>query len=104
MMADSNQIKVFCKEGRSCFHVRVQPKAAKNEIVGSYGSALKIRLIAPPVGNRANRLLLSFLSETLDLDKDRISILSGLRSRTKTVGIQGLSEAKLIDRLAQYLV
>ena len=104
MMTDSNQIKIFSRKDKNCFHVRVQPKAAKNEVVGSYGSALRIRLTAPPVGNRANRLLLSFLSEQLNLDKDQLSILSGLRSRTKTVGIQGISKTKLIDRLAQYLV
>jgi len=99
-----NQIELFSKDGRICLRVRIQPRASRNEIVGPHGNALKIRLSAPPLDNRANRLLQEFLAEILSVGKDRITILSGVRSRTKTVGILGVSASELLNRLAQYLV
>jgi uncharacterized protein (TIGR00251 family) len=103
-MTTLDQIEVFSKGGRSCFRVRIQPRAAKNDVGGLYGKALKIRLTAPPLENRANLQLLEFLTKLLNLNKDQVSIVSGLRSRTKTVGILHLSRSELMDRLAQYLV
>jgi len=103
-MNSLDQIEVFSKNGVSCFRVRIQPRAGRNEVAGTHGTALKIRLTAPPVEDRANRQLLEFLSELLGLRKDQVSILTGLRSRTKTVAILQLSKSEVIDRLAQYLV
>ncbi len=67
------------------FNVRVQPKASRNEIVGLYGAALKIRLKAPPVEGAANRMCLKFLAKILKVPKTRLEIVSGAASRNKTV-------------------
>ena len=47
--------------------VRVTPRSARDEIVGTHGDALKIRLNAPPVGGKANGRLMRFLSERLEV-------------------------------------
>src|SRR5258708_25541893 len=52
--------------------------------------ALKIRLQAPAVENRANQELCAFLAELLKRPKSAVRILSGERSRNKRVEIQGV--------------
>ena len=51
------------------FRVKVQPGAAKNEIVGVQGDALKVKINAPPVKGKANRALIDFLAEKLGIKK-----------------------------------
>lgn len=65
--------------------VHVQPKASKNELVGEYQGALKVRLIAPPTDNQANTALVAFLARRLGIKKSQIKILSGHTGRDKTV-------------------
>ena len=42
------------------FNVRMQPGAPKNEIVGVQGEALKVKINAPPVREKANKALVVF--------------------------------------------
>ena len=42
------------REGVLIFQVRVQPRASKDEVVGEMAGALKVRLRAPAVEDRAN--------------------------------------------------
>jgi uncharacterized protein (TIGR00251 family) len=78
------------------FHV--QPRASRNELSGIHNCAMKIRLAAPPVDDAANRALIDFLCSVLDIPKSRCRIKAGLRARTKTVHIIGLSRAQLMAR------
>ena len=69
--------------------VRIQPNARRNEIVGLYDDALKIKVAAPAVDNKANAELVEFLGETLGLPKSAIIIRRGNSSRTKVLEIAG---------------
>jgi uncharacterized protein (TIGR00251 family) len=53
--------------------------------------ALKVRLQAPAVENRANDALIEFLSQLLKTPKSAVRILSGTRSRTKRIEIRGVT-------------
>lgn len=75
--------------------VRVQPRASKDEVVGEYAGALKIRLLAPAVEGRANEALIDFLAQLLNTPKAAVRILSGDRSRTKRVEIRGVSRSQI---------
>ncbi|WP_210534599.1 DUF167 domain-containing protein [Thermosulfurimonas marina] len=77
----------------------MQPKARRTELAGSHGEALKIRVAAPALEGRANRALLEFLAQTLDLKKADLELLSGERSREKTVLIRGVSPEEVSRRL-----
>lgn len=68
-------------------HLRIQPRAAKNEIAGPYGDTLKIRLTTPPVDGKANEHLLAFLSALCGVAKSQITLLSGETGREKRVRI-----------------
>jgi hypothetical protein len=68
--------------------ILVQPKSAKNQIVGLHGDELKIKLTAPPVDNAANRMCLQFLAKQLDIPKSAVEILTGHSSRHKQLLIK----------------
>jgi uncharacterized protein (TIGR00251 family) len=81
------------------FSVRLQPRASKNEIAGLSGTALKVRVTAPPVDGLANKALIELLSRILNTSRRNVCIVSGHTSRTKLIEI---SEATLesVQRLA----
>lgn len=79
------------ERGTIAFNVRVQPRASRDEIVGDVEGALKVRLRAPAVENRANEALVEFLAELLKTSKSAVRIRSGEHSRTKRVEIFGVT-------------
>jgi uncharacterized protein len=83
------------KDGIVSFLVRVQPRASRNEIAGEYQDALKIRLTAPPIDDRANESLCKLLASRLKVSLSAVKIAAGGRSRTKRVEIVGVSAQKI---------
>jgi uncharacterized protein (TIGR00251 family) len=70
--------------------VKVIPGASRDEVAGTMGNAVKIKLRAPPVEGRANEALVEFLAEHLDLPRRAISIKRGGTSHLKLLRIDGL--------------
>jgi len=89
------------RDGAIGLCVRVQPRAKKNEITGEMAGALKVRLQAPAVENKANDALIEFLAELLKTPKSAVRILSGERSRTKRIEIHGVMKTQVLDLLRQ---
>jgi len=81
------------------FMVRVQPRASRDEITGVVEGAMKIRLTAPAIENRANEALCEFLAALLKRPKSAVRILSGDRSRTKRVVIEGVTREQVEELL-----
>lgn len=73
--------------------VHVQPRASRNEIVGLHGTALKVRLQAPPVEGAANDALVALIADRLGLPKRAVRVVNGATSRSKTLEIEGTTEA-----------
>jgi uncharacterized protein (TIGR00251 family) len=71
-------------------HIRVVPKSAKCEIAGIQDDALKLKITAPPVEGQANTECIRFLSHVLKVRKNQVTILSGHKSKKKTVAIEGI--------------
>jgi uncharacterized protein len=88
-------LEIHAREGSVVFAVRVQPRASKNEVAGVMEGALKIRLQAPAVEDRANEALREFLAELLKRPKSAVRILSGERSRVKRVEIAGVTAGEV---------
>ena len=94
-------LKAHSERGSVSFAVRVQPRASKNEVAGLLNGALKIRLQAPAVEDRANEALCEFLAEILKRPKSAVRILAGDRSRTKRVEVLGVTAAQ-VEALLQH--
>ncbi len=78
------------KNGTLSLRVTIQPNASCDEIVGTYGNSIKIRLSAKPIAGAANKHLIKYLAKCFKIKKIQIKIRSGLSSRTKTLEIDGL--------------
>jgi uncharacterized protein (TIGR00251 family) len=94
-------LEVQEREGAATLLVRVQPRASKDEVAGEMGGALKVRLRAPAVEDRANEALVEFLAQLLITPKSAVRILSGERSRTKRVEIRGVTRQQILALLVQ---
>src|SRR5207245_3959654 len=94
-------LEVQEREGAVIFSLRVQPRASKDEIAGELGGALKVRLRAPAVEDRANEALVEFLSELLKRPRSAVRILRGVRSITKRVEIHGVTRQQILELLVQ---
>ncbi|MBP7830900.1 MAG: DUF167 domain-containing protein [Kiritimatiellae bacterium] len=79
--------------------LRIVPRADRDAVQGVQGEALKIRLRAPPVDNKANAALIEFLADRLVLPRSRIRLLSGASGRNKLVLVSGMDAAEIARRL-----
>jgi len=79
--------------------IRVIPRAGRSAIAGTRGGALLVRLAAPPVDGAANDELVTVLARTLGVPTRAVTIVSGDRSRTKRVRVDGISAADAASRL-----
>ena len=79
--------------------VHVLPRASREGVAGLSGRAIRIRLTAPPLTNRANEALVRFLAGELGLSRADVEIVTGLRGRRKVVRVAGMSRAGLFRRL-----
>lgn len=80
--------------------VHVQPRAARTQVAGLHGDALKIRLNAPPVDGRANDALCAFLAEMFGVPRRAVEIVQGETARRKIVRIEGVTLQDVSNRLA----
>ncbi|GAB4229229.1 MAG: hypothetical protein Kow00109_00280 [Acidobacteriota bacterium] len=96
--------RVVASSADGCvLRVHVQPNAKRSSFAGLHGDALKIKVAAPAVEDRANRELEAFLARCLGLRKNEVQVVSGRRGRDKLLQIQGLSREELARRVLQYI-
>lgn len=81
--------------------IKAVPNAARSEVVGWLGEALKIRLKAPPVDGKANAELCRFLAAELGLPKSAVTLASGVSTRQKRLEIKGCAMEALRERFPE---
>ena len=91
-----NALVVTERDGAVRFAVRVQPRAARNEVAGVHDGALKLRVNAPPVDGAANDAVVALLARLLRVPRGVIRIVSGVTSRTKLVEVEGVARARIL--------
>ena len=88
-------VDIQVRDGEVVFAVRVTPRASRNAIEGEYNGALKIRLTAPPLDDRANEALRRLLAERLKVPVSAVRIVAGEKSRAKRVSISGVTRTQV---------
>jgi uncharacterized protein (TIGR00251 family) len=81
--------------------LQVQPKAKRNEVLGFAEGILRLKIAAPPVEGKANKELISFLSKTIGINKNSITIDRGHTSKVKIVTILGLDRDQIYERIEE---
>ncbi len=69
--------------------VKVIAGARKN-IVQQEDGRWKVTLIAPAAEGKANKALINLLADHLQVRKNQIEIIKGLKSRNKTISIKDI--------------
>jgi len=89
---------LYIREGKDgvLFKVRVQPRAAANQVAGLYEDAVKIRLTAPPAEGKANEACLAFLAGLLSVPRSQVEIASGHTGRNKIIKVMGVSAEEIL--------
>ena len=79
--------------------IKLQPRAAANQIGEPLGNELRMKVTAPPVDAAANEALVKLLAEILDCPRNRVELVRGHTSRHKVIKVFGLSEEAVLARL-----
>ncbi|HEY7250422.1 MAG TPA: DUF167 domain-containing protein [Methylomirabilota bacterium] len=69
-------------------HVRVQPRARQNEVVGWHADRLRVRVTAAPHDGEANRAVSRVLADTFGVPLSRVVLVRGAASRDKVFRIE----------------
>jgi len=73
--------------GALILELKVQPRARHNSVEGLHDGALKVRITAPPVDDKANDALCRWLAEDFGVVRAGVTVLRGATSRSKVVEI-----------------
>ena len=75
-------------------NIKLVPNSSFNKIVDFNDDYLRIKISSPPIENRANKELISFCSDIFSVNKSRVKLVSGEKSKTKRIL---LSDTKVDD-------
>ncbi len=79
--------------------VRVQPRSARNRVVGRYGDRLKLQVSAPPVEGAANDAIVELMAEWLRVPRRSVAIAQGHAGRDKLIEVTSDDPAALACRI-----
>ena len=84
-----------------CVRIALQahPGAKRNEVVRFEEGVWHLKIAAPPTEGKANKELIEFLSEILDVSKSRITIEKGTTSHRKLISVEGLTQEQAEERM-----
>src|SRR5574344_2250860 len=71
--------------------IKLVPNSSKNDIFYEE-NLLKVKIMAPPIENKANKALVEFLSKKFKLAKSNIQIIKGEKSKEKTILLKNFDQ------------
>jgi uncharacterized protein (TIGR00251 family) len=94
-------IETIERDGELAFAVRVAPRGSRDAIEGEHAGALRVRVTAPPLEDRANQAVRKLLADCLNVSISAVRIVAGEKSRNKRVAIAGVSRAQFLQQISQ---
>ena len=77
------------------------PNAKKTEFSGRRDEEWVLRLSAPPVDGKANKVAVEFIAQYLNVPRSAVSLAAGEKSRHKIFEIVGLEISDVARKLAE---
>jgi len=82
--------------------VRVTTRAMNNKILGALSDGtIKMHIAAAPTDGQDNEALIEFLSEILDITKDRIEVVAGDTGRDKLISVLDMDSQTLHKKIVE---
>ncbi len=97
MAAEVSDLYETAGDDAVVLNVHVQPGSGRTAVVGRHGTALKVRVAAPPERGRANDACAALLSETFGAAK--VELVAGGASRSKRYRLSGVDVEEFRRRL-----
>lgn len=72
--------------------IHVQPGARTNQFAGEHDGRLRLKIAAPAVDNKANKVLTGFVSAWWGVPQRQVGIVRGENARQKTVVVRGAGD------------
>jgi uncharacterized protein (TIGR00251 family) len=79
--------------------LHVQPGAGRTAVVGRHGDALKVRVAAPPEGERANAACIDLVASIFGVKAAAIELTAGADNRTKRISVAGVERQDAVHHL-----
>jgi uncharacterized protein (TIGR00251 family) len=90
------------REGdRLLLDLKVVPGASRTEIVGIKERRVRVRVAAAPEGGKANAELRAFLAKALGCAKSAVMLVSGEKSRLKTLSVPAATAQALRELIGE---
>lgn len=84
--------------------MRITPRASRNEIHEILDDGtVKIRITAPPVDGQANKAIIDFLSDVLNVPKSKLEIVAGQTGKDKIIAVEGMNSKEVQAKVLQHL-
>jgi uncharacterized protein (TIGR00251 family) len=91
-------------KGGSALAVRITPRSAQNEIAEVMrDGTVRVRLATAKSEGSANRLLVKFLAEILEIEPTQIEIVAGFTGKDKLVSILNIDAETVHRRILSHL-
>jgi len=86
--------------------IHMEPNAKRNETVAFTSGYLRLKIAVKADDSNdeyGNDEIISFLSELLEIDRHRISIMLGKKFRIKLLSIEGLTSRQVHEKLKPHM-
>ncbi len=81
--------------------INVKPRSREDKLIVESDGTITLRIVAPPIEGKANRMVVRFLAKRLGKSKSQVRIVAGLRSNVKIVEITNMSKAEVFKQIAE---
>ncbi|MGD0422545.1 MAG: DUF167 domain-containing protein [Candidatus Bathyarchaeia archaeon] len=81
--------------------IHVKPRSREDKLIVEPDGTITLRVVAPPIEGKANRMVVRFLAKRLGKSKSQVRIVAGLRSNVKIVEIANMSKTEVFKQIAE---
>ena len=99
-MQNIDELKIMKTNNGVAFRVKVVPNSSASKLVEVNEEFVKIKLNSPPIEGRANKEVILLLSKILGVPKTSIELVSGDKSKLKTLNVP-LSEEQVRQKISE---